>query len=199
MRDLICDFDSTVTNSVQAFIDTYKQQYNITNNIKWQDCNRWDMKDVAPLIDDAEKIFSSKQFFDNLKFFPNAKEELEKISKKRKIIICTIGTYDNIYHKIKWIKDNMPFISEVIPIARNKCIMNKSLVNMKGYIFIDDNENNLYSSNADIKINFTCGGIRSWNENWHGDRLYDWENMSENIDDIEDIYDERLILEFKKE
>ena len=175
---LILDFDGVISDSILSFCTVYNNKYKDNPLFKKADHNklqRWDCTDECPLEKKAEVIFSSKEFFDNLEFMENAKEYVEKLSQSFHIIICSIGTFENISHKSLWIRDNMPFIKDTILITNGDCYMDKSIVNMKDSIFIDDNALNLDSSNADIKICF--GKEFPYNKDWKGSRRVDWESM----------------------
>lgn len=141
--------------------------------------NRYDLKDQCHLVDHQENIFSSEEFFKNLEFMPEAKEVLEKLSNKYELIICTIGTLDNLSYKAQWIKNNLPFIKNVMllssAVGASGIKMDKSIANMKDSIFIDDHVDNLLSSNAELKICF--GKKYLWNENWVGERCYNWSEV----------------------
>ena len=178
-QKLILDFDSTITDSIKAYCTTYSQLYSINPNyIKPNPdlVKQWNLQDQCFLEKHTESIFSSKLFFKNLEFFPKAKEIIKELSNKYEIIICSIGTYNNIYHKTEWIKDNLPFIHRFIGLVDDEhCFMDKSIVNMKNAIFLDDNKNNLDSSNAELKICY--GKEYPWNDKWIGLRTFDWQEV----------------------
>jgi hypothetical protein len=60
--------------------------------------------------------------------------------------------------------------------------MDKSLVNMSGAIFIDDNIKKLISSNSLVKICFTYDNKldKSWNSGWRGKCVCDWDDITPN-------------------
>ncbi|NFF75958.1 hypothetical protein FCV38_02895 [Clostridium sporogenes] len=185
-QKLILDFDGVIVNSIKSYCKTYNNKYKNHPKFKQADytkLQRWDCQDECPLEKQAEVIFSSKDFFNNLEFMPNAKEIIEKLSKEYDIIICSIGTPENISHKALWIKENLPCIKDTILISNQGCFMDKSMVNMKQCIFIDDNANNLNSSNADIKICF--GKEYPYNKNWNGLKVQDWGELYKLIHQIQ--------------
>lgn len=174
---LFIDFDGVIVDSKKAFVNYYNNHYQDKPGFIEADenkCNKWNFSDICPLaIDDVEDIFGQEELFNSLEFFPNAKEILEELNKDYRVIIVSIGTYNNIHHKSKWIKENLPFIKESILLAKKTGEMvNKSLVNMEGSIFIDDVSENLHSTNADLKLRF--GREYSWNEDWNGLRAANW-------------------------
>ena len=179
---LILDFDGVLVDSIQTYCSIYNQKYKDHPDFKYADYTKlqqWDCLDQCPLEKQAEVIFSSKEFFDNLEFMPNAKETIEKLSHKFHIVVCSIGTPENIAYKSLWLKDNLPFVKDTILISNQDCFMDKSIVNMNNCIFIDDNANNLKSSNAGIKICF--GKEYPYNKDWCGFRVNDWEDTYELI------------------
>ena len=176
-RKFIIDLDSTITDSHRAYCDTYNEMYKDHKDFKKADHNlveRWDLLCQCPLEKSVENIFGSKMFFDNLKLFPNAYEELLKLSEEYDLAICSIGSYNNISNKSQWIQNNLPFIKNSILLINNGCKVDKSIVNMKGSLFMDDHADNLNSSNAQIK--FCFGKKFIWNIGWTGHRIPSWTN-----------------------
>jgi len=168
-KKLFLDFDSTIANSILSFTEFYNLVFKNEKNFKKaiaDNCNQWDLKDICPLVNNPMDVFSSKLFFEQLTFMDNAKEVLLKLSEQYELIICSIGTYDNISLKSLWIEKHLPFIKNSILIVNEGCKMNKSMVDMNidNSIFIDDHESNLYSSNCDFKICF--GKEYPWNSKW---------------------------------
>ena len=161
------DCDDTIFNSgqvVRKFLanngleiseneDPYEIYYNLypeeRNNPKFQ-C-LYDMQEIYPVFDYAIKV---------LKYLESSIHDVFAITCGQNI--------DNAYHKIKWfshygLKD-MGFI--FIPFNTDK---QKSVVNMEGAVFIDNQENYLNNSNAGNKIlfgkeNFENFYVRDWIE-----------------------------------
>jgi len=140
----------------------------------WQECNTWDMKDICPLVDDD--LFSNPMFFDDLEFMDAyTRPTLHDLSEKYQVIICSIGTFDNIALKAQWIKENLSFIRDATFIVNDGCKMNKSIINMQNSIFIDDVVSNLESSNAEYKLCF--GRLYPWNNTWKTNRALNWSDI----------------------
>ena len=59
---------------------------------------------------------------------------------------------------------------------------------MSNAIFLDDSADNLYGSNAPIKVCF--GRLYPWNESWDGDRCYNWLDFKQYIEELEGYIDE---------
>lgn len=179
MKKLFLDFDCTIVDSIKTYCNVYNSSYKKEEGFKEADhnkVNRYDLKDQCHLVDHQETIFSNEEFFKHLEFMTDAIDVLERLGTKYELIICSIGTLDNISHKAKWIKNNLPFIKNVILITgamrTSGLKMDKSSVNMKDSIFIDDHAENLLSTNAELKICF--GKEYDWNKNWMGQRCFNW-------------------------
>ena len=157
----------------------------------------WNYGCECPLqIGDTNILFGNPHLWKHMEFFPHAKETLVNLSKYYQLIIVSLGTPDNIAYKAMWIKDNLPFIKDLVLISNKNVEMNKSIVNMKDGIFIDDHSSNLYSSNAERKYLF--GNIFEWNEDWienHVDYEYSRTTYLKNWK----IAEEELISLYKKE
>lgn len=176
--NLFIDFDSTLVDSIETFCEVYNVLYSFHPDFipaDYAKIQRWDFKDICPLIDDVNEIFSSPIFFALLDFFEDAKEVIKQLNEKYNIIICSIGTPENIALKAIWLKKNLPFVHNYILIHNKGNIMNKSIINMEGGIIIDDVASNLESSNASRKICF--GQVYPWNERWQGERVKNWKEI----------------------
>lgn len=185
-RKFIVDLDSTIADSHRAYCDAYNEIYKDHKDFKKADnslVERWDLLCQCPLEKSVENIFGNKMFFDNLKLFPNAYEELLKLDEEYDIAICSIGSYNNISHKSQWIQKNLPFIKNSILVINNGCKTDKSIVNMADSLFMDDHMNNLLSSNAKFKLCF--GKKFVWNEKWEGHWITTWENAFNKVKEIE--------------
>lgn len=176
---LFLDFDDTIINARQAYCEVYNTWYENYPEFKiadWKLNNRWDLKDVAPLVENPNILFELEDFFECCKFInKNTFDVLKKASEKYEIIICSIGNATNISLKMSWIKYNLPFIKKSVLLYDDNCEMNKSIVNMQGGIFVDDVVKNLESSNADIKICFNNGC--DWNKGWNGINVKNYDEL----------------------
>ena len=172
---LFLDFDGVIANSTKAYCYTYNGLYGGKSGFTVADpdkVNQWDLKDQCTLVDNPLNIFGMKSFFLTLDFMPGAQDVIGKLSEKYDIVICSIGTYDNLQYKAKWINDRLPFVDAIL-IKNQGVKMDKSIVDMNGALFIDDHRDNLVSSNADTKVCF--GNKYQWNEKWKGLWLNNWQ------------------------
>lgn len=173
---LFLDFDGVIVDSIRAYVDTYNLMYN-ENVRNYYDCNTWDLSDICPKEKNAERIFSSPVFFTNLEFIEGARDSISRLTEHFDVVICSIGTYENIHYKSRWIERNLPFVDNSIFIAKKNVVMDKSIIDMSGSIFVDDSYSNLQSSNAKYKICF--GPVKSWNEQFTGLRYNSWVIMTD--------------------
>lgn len=182
MKKLFLDFDCTIVDAIKTYCNVYNMHYKQLEGFKEADytkVNRYDLKDQCHLVDHQENIFSTQEYFNHLEFMPYAREVIERLGSKYELIICSIGTLDNISYKAQWIKNNLPFIKNVILISSavgaSGIKTDKSVVNMKDSIFIDDHSENLFSSNAELKVCF--GKEYVWNNSWTGQRCFHWKEV----------------------
>ncbi len=185
-RRLFLDYDLTIVDSITAFAKTYNELYKHHEDFVPADPNKitsYDFRCICPLLDNEAKttIWEHQTFFNFVDFMDdNTLSVLEKLSKKYELVICSIGVPKNISLKALWIEKHLPFIENYVLINNgNGCTMNKSIVNMKGGIIVDDIPSNLESSNADEKILF--GKEYSWNRGWYGERCSSWKELGERL------------------
>jgi len=186
MQKLFLDFDGTITDSIKAYCDVYNKTYSKKEGYKTADyklVERYDLKDECTLVNHQEDIFSTKNYFKELKFFPGAYQTLLKLNEKFELIICSIGTLTNISNKSLWIKSKLPFINNTILISTKLLPggikTDKSTINMSGGVFIDDHQENLFCSDANLKICF--GRKYDWNSKWQGDRCLTWKEIENKL------------------
>jgi len=186
---LFCDIDNTITSSTEAFCTTYSEIYKDHPDYIppiWQNVNKWDFADELPLlkgVKEVEEIFGKRDFFNNLKFINhNTYVVLRELNKKYEIILISIGSFSNIKYKTMWVDTNLPFITEAMFLVNKNCKMDKSLLNAvgKGNVFIDDVESNLKSVTT-VERRICFGVIKSWNENWQGERALNWTDIANKL------------------
>ena len=173
---LYLDFDNTLVDSISAFCKVYSYKYRLHKDFIEPVpslVKQWNFKDQCPLLQEEEvqDIFSSNDLFEYLKPIEDVKRVLLELQfKEFQLIVVSIGTYENISLKSTYISENFPFINDSILIVNGDGNMDKSII--KDGFLIDDNENNLFTSKAEIKI---CYGRQAeWNQNWKGLRCENW-------------------------
>lgn len=176
MLKLFIDFDGTIVNARKAYFTVYESLYSHHYEYihpNWEDKCSWDLQTMCPLV--REDLFEHDLFFYNLELEQDAEKYLKLLAKYSDITICSIGTYKNIAKKSMWIKSKLPFIKKSIFINNGENHMDKSIIDMKGGIIIDDVASNLVTSNAMSKV---CYGEKfAWNESWKGARCLSWEDL----------------------
>ncbi len=181
-QTIFFDFDSTIVDSVKAYCKTYNRLFQNHPNFvpaNYAQCHDYDITKIAPLSQDIYYVFGHKKFFDYCEFVnENTKEVLEKLNEKYRIVICSIGNPSNIHFKTLWINKYIPFVKDYIMLVDNSknthSKMNKSIIDMKNGIIIDDHIDNLKSSNASKKI---CFGDYGWNKHWKGLKCNDYDDI----------------------
>lgn len=179
-KGIILDFDGTLVDTVKAYCGYYNEIFKDNKNFKTANPDKvftWNLGDECPLaIDHCEDMFGEKGFWDRLELFPNALETVGDLYSNIEVAICSIGTKKNLWYKVKWIDEQLNFLVPNLILLSNKgVVMDKSIIDMKGYVLVDDNEKNLNSSNASLKICY--GKVAEWNENWQGLRCEDWKEL----------------------
>lgn len=181
-QKLFIDFDEVIASSIKRFCRCYNMLYkNHVNFVpaEWWKTVQYDFKDTCPLIDNVHEIFDSELFFAGLELMNgNTYEVLEKLNNQYEVHIVSIGTFENLTNKARWIGMNLPFI-EYAELLNTRNTMNKSIINMQGGILIDDVLDNLESSNAEFK--FTFGDVQEWNEKSEYERLFNWTDIGNKL------------------
>lgn len=184
-KKLIIDFDNTIVNSSEAVLKTLngfikEEELKLDINSK---VTTWDFSDVVPqqYLRFVDTVFEMDTFFSNLKFYPNCHKTLLNLYSQGVEIICvTIGSSKNIENKIQWVKKYLPFV-ELIPIVKFKEVkMDKSIINGKNAVFIDDNQLNLYSMKTckmKDRILFKYNDIKTdYNDTWINQKMTSWQD-----------------------
>ena len=202
------DFDNVLVNSSKAFLDCVFYKYNnseVSRALDWTKVEHWNFNKVAPFIttQDIIDIFSSKMFFENLAPFYNTdgystKNLIEFFSDNKyvELFIVSKGAENNLKLKREYILNNFNIKEDNIILLEGLDI-DKSSVDMTGGIHIDDNEGNLYSTNAKCKILFSFNNkITDYNSKAMKDKsIYKATTIERLFYLISDIYLERLYLE----
>ena len=185
---LFLDFDECLVSTMKAFCTTYNQKYGIRKGFvtaNYRKVKEYDFSDQCTLLkrkDQVHDIFDSKDFFFNLEL---KKDSLELLNKYREVFdyhIVTIGTPQNLSYKALWIKENLPLISNIALLSNSSNKMDKSLIDMGEKdgvrnMFIDDHQDNLFSSNADYKVCISTYGKKNWNKDWDGISVNNWKEF----------------------
>lgn len=170
--NLYVDFDNTIVNSSEVIVKMLNEQFG--ENKDYRKLRKYDFKDLFPNCSywDIEKYFESDKMFEQLELYPESYNTLNSFKDKfENITIVTIGTEDNIEKKRKFIKDKFSFNIDLIGIE-NHGRSNKSSVDMRDGVFIDDHVDCLHSSNAKVKILIKTSENAEWSKIEPNDDIY---------------------------
>ena len=163
-KTIFIDMDCTLYNTVKRITEMYDEDFQYYSNYKkipWEEVTSWNFNELSAAPEKyIDHYFNQKRFFDKVEMYPYAKEVIDKLSDKYRIVFVSHGYSPNLRLKREYIKNNFPYADFIgVNLKEHK---DKSCVDMSGdgNIFIDDIPENLYKSNADIKI---CYGIYDWN------------------------------------
>lgn len=179
-KKLYIDFDGTIVNSIKAIVSLYNEDfkwYKKFHYIYWMDINTWEFSECNCASPDyISTYFNQERFYNKLEFIDNAKEVLDKLKDDYEITIISMGYSPNLIGKEIWIEKNIPY-ANFIGINYKK-YNDKSHLDLSDGIYIDDNMKNL---NTNAKENICFGDVYSWNENWNGERCYNWIELEKYI------------------
>jgi len=165
---IFIDFDNVIVNSTKIGVEILNAKFN--KNVKWENVKQYNFKDQFPEAtkSDIQDIFDSDDFFIKAKnnIFPDCKEIIQRLIKDYDVYILSIGTSENIHRKVKFIQEELPFVTKNIMIVKQNVIMDKSIIRMgKGDWIIDDCYSNLETSSAGNRILFSYAYLfNEWNE-----------------------------------
>ena len=203
---LYLDADDTILDSSKAVIEILNERYNITPPKTVDDMMDWGYRSIyKPLTsNDVTEIYSSDEFFDRVKVNKIFMDFYRKNKNKFSFVVVTKGTDANIEKKKKYLKrifgDDMEYIG--IPFQYdyegNRIISyDKSNINMRHGVQIDDRTDALEGTNANIKILLKNGQDRYWNRDYeHIKNLYVVRDWFEAIEILMFAYNNHYI--FKK-
>lgn len=185
INKIIIDLDGVVYDTISRIVEMYNYDHIMYKDFKVvmpSEIKTWEFTELTlepPEV--IDKYFCTPRFFTDLPLMKSATWIINKLSNDYQIIFCSSGAYPNLQLKREWVRNHFKY-AEFIPVEL-PTYKDKSAVNMKNSIFIDDVSNNLTTSNADVKICF--GEVYSWNEDWDGIRCKDWEEVYQYIKEYE--------------
>lgn len=166
IKHIYLDFDETCVNSIDSVLIQLNRRYGTNYNM--YDVNTWNFNNIFPNIVsiEIEEIFDSREFFDRLTYKDGVGKFIEKHLDI--ITIVTKGNAMNLLLKELWIKHKFPTIDFV---GLEGTVMDKSMVKMGlGALHIDDNQDNLKSTDAEYKIMFVNVENAEWNDKWTAEK-----------------------------
>ena len=183
MKTVYIDFDNTIVESNQRVIEILNERYGLSKTE--DDLVDYGYKSIAPITEEEKlNIFSSDDFFSNLRFKSDFLKVLNKYSGKVKFIITTKGTEENLKKKKEWVKDNIPCDIGFVGITNDS--LSKKQVDMSDGIQIDDCTAAL-DTNASLKILYKDNHNFSWQSDYSNTDIMVVNNWKE-IDEIISFY-----------
>lgn len=171
-QKIVLDFDDTLVKSSEQIIKMLNEKYNLNKTI--DDLTDWGYSSIYPNITNQEvtELYSSEQFFKEVKWNEGARLFLLDFKKYYKFIICSKGSKANLHLKklflISWFEQMNITDWEFIGLKTNDdtdCNLNKSMVDFSNCLFaIDDNINALLSINTPKKILIKNYAEYYWNK-----------------------------------
>lgn len=165
------DVDEVLLNSIEAVCQILNKRYN--KDLHEKDILSWNFTEYGNINEkEIEDIFDSQEFFDIVTLNPSGVNMIKELLKRKlPIHLITKGRWQNIELKYDYLRnhgivDDYNVHYTGIPINRSK-----GEINMSDGILIDDNQDNLYESNAYIKILCENNHGADWNDKWNGLRV----------------------------
>lgn len=173
---LYIDADDTIMLSSVAVIDILNEKYNIIPKKTIDDLRDWGYRSIYGRLSKEEKdaIYESDEFYDKVKIDPDFLNFYKSNHKFFDFVIVTKGTAINIKKKQKFLKsvlgNGFDYIGMSIDINETDLSkkFDKSSVNMKHGIQIDDRTDALAKTNAPIKILYRHNTDMTWNRDYDG-------------------------------
>lgn len=186
-KKLFLDADNTIWNTTKAFVDAYnlvcgkRFMFDKKEQPRWELVEKYDFTDQIPNLTKLMKyaIFDSDAFYEKLEYYDNAKQIINEVSQKTEVHIVSMCSPDSAKRKYLKIKEDLPLV-KFQPIFFD--YRDKSSIDMRNGIFIDDVVKNLNNSSADKNICFKYNGITmDINKDWQGEVLTNWDENTYNI------------------
>ena len=203
---LYMDADDTILDSSKAIISILNQKYAISPPKTVNDMMDWSYRSIYKHItpNEVQEIYSSDEFFEKVEVNKEFLRFYQQNREKFNIVVVTKGTKANIEKKKIYLEsvfgDNFEYIGMVFKNdADGNTIMSydKSSVNMRNGIQIDDRTDALEQTNANIKILLKNDKDRYWNRDYENIKnLYVANNWSDVIEILMFAYSNHYI--FKK-
>lgn len=173
---LYIDADDTIMLSSVAVIDILNKKYNITPKKTIDDLKDWGYRSIYGRLSKEEKdaIYESDEFYDKVRIDPDFLNFYKANHKFFDFVIVTKGTAINIKKKQKFLKsvlgNGFDYIGMSIDVNETDLSkkFDKSSVNMKHGIQIDDRTDALAKTNAPIKILYRHNTDMTWNRDYSG-------------------------------
>ena len=171
------DIDNTIINSTKRFVDIYNKINK--SNYDWTKVKEWGFQPELNVSNcEIKHIFDTEYFYKEEYLYDRCKLTIKMIREQLNcnVVFLTIGTKTNNKHKAEMIGRVFEDV-DLICINKENVTMDKSMIKMKhNDIIIDDNEDNLITSNCinERRILFCPEGQKGWNSNFRGLKTDSW-------------------------
>lgn len=185
INKIYCDADGVLLNSIAAICSMYNDDFKYYDNftpVKWWEVDTWAFKECnCANRNQIVSYFQQPRFFRTVTYMDWAKEVLDELKNEYEIVIVSLGKVPNLRAKEEFFKENLPYCTFIG--VNSEIYPDKSHIDMSdGILFLDDVSANLRTSNAIIRACF--GDEYSWNEDWNGLRLKNWNDVRKFIKEL---------------
>lgn len=174
IKKIFLDVDGVLLHSCQAMCDILNEMQG--TDFIGADVFSWNFKEICPDLTDEEMeyLFETDDFFYYVEFIKGAIDFIKR-HEDDVIIVTKSKLYNYINKRMLFDRVGLKNIP-IIPLPLN---VSKRVIDMSDALFIDDNANNLYESNAEYKIQFreyndNLNHKREWIKDWNGNVMYKW-------------------------
>lgn len=178
LKSIYLDYDGVIVNTVETIVSLYNEDFKYYKKFKfvpWYQVYTWNFTECNCASKKyIDTYFNTPRFFHRLQFMePCTKDIIYKLREVYNVKIVSMGKHANLKLKEEWIEKNLPGI-EFVGLDLKK-FKDKSSIDMKDGLLLDDNEKMLFNSNAFEKVCF--GDKYGWNDGWYGPRLHNWSDV----------------------
>ena len=162
-QKIFWDVDDVILNTSEALIEIINKKYRIPQGLEPKtvdDQKSWGYKSILRSFTEGQlfEILESDEFWKKVRINKDFKMLLDTgLLDNYDNVLVTKGTLTNLSLKIGYLKShglncNRDFTYDPIVIEAGESATDKSAIDMRGSIQIDDNITNLINTNARIKI-----------------------------------------------
>ena len=177
LHRIAIDLDGVTFDTISKICELYNEDFQYFTDfvpVNPDEIKTWEFNELSCATpEQIDLYFTQPRFFDGLKLMPCAKWIIGKLSDKYEIDFVSSGRMPNLRLKELWKNENFPYARFIgVNLDNHK---DKSHIDLRDAIFIDDVSQNLKTSNATIKICY--GDVYPWNEDWQGLRAETWSEV----------------------
>lgn len=182
------DFDGVIVDTIAAIVGLYNDDFRYYKNfkeIKPEDIQTYGFEECTCASKEVINMyFNTPRLFQHMEMMPKAWDSIWDLTHDFSVQVVSHGYSPNLAIKKDWIELELCYGIDFQGINL-KQHSDKSCVDMKNGIFIDDKLSNLETSNAAHKILF--GKEYEWNRGYNPEKIhrcYGWEEVMKTINEI---------------